>query len=106
MPVLYCNKVVNFSPFLGFFGRGFCVFPLLYKFSMPPGGEVFYGKTFQAASRRTDRLGAVGVISCHGHGGQIRLNLNYGLVSTDRTNFPSYTGLLLFPRSPGPASGL
>ena len=37
------------------------------------------------------RLGADLVISGHGHGGVIRLPFTDGLVSTDRTLFPSYT---------------
>lgn len=37
------------------------------------------------------RLGADLVISGHGHGGLIRLPFTDGLVSTDRTFFPSYT---------------
>ena len=37
------------------------------------------------------RLGADLVISGHGHGGVIRLPFTDGLVSTDRTFFPSYT---------------
>ena len=36
-------------------------------------------------------LGADLVISGHGHGGVIRLPFTDGLVSTDRTFFPSYT---------------
>ena len=37
------------------------------------------------------RLGADLVISGHGHGGLVRLPFTDGLVSTDRTFFPSYT---------------
>ena len=37
------------------------------------------------------RLGADLVVSGHGHGGLIRLPFTDGLVSTDRTFFPSYT---------------
>lgn len=37
------------------------------------------------------RLGADLVISGHGHGGLVRLPFTDGLVSTDRTLFPSYT---------------
>lgn len=37
------------------------------------------------------RLGADLVVSGHGHGGVIRLPFTDGLVSTDRTFFPSYT---------------
>ena len=37
------------------------------------------------------RLGADLVVSGHGHGGLIRLPFTDGLLSTDRTFFPSYT---------------
>lgn len=37
------------------------------------------------------RLGADLVISGHGHGGLVRLPFTDGLISTDRTLFPSYT---------------
>lgn len=37
------------------------------------------------------RLGADLVVSGHGHGGLVRLPFTDGLVSTDRTLFPSYT---------------
>ena len=37
------------------------------------------------------RLGASLVLSGHGHGGMIRLPFTDGLISTDRTLFPSYT---------------
>lgn len=40
---------------------------------------------------RYSRLGADLVISGHGHGGLVRLPFTDGLVSTDRTFFPSYT---------------
>lgn len=40
---------------------------------------------------RYSQLGADLVISGHGHGGLIRLPFTDGLVSTDRTFFPSYT---------------
>ena len=37
------------------------------------------------------KLGADLVVSGHGHGGLVRLPFTDGLVSTDRTFFPSYT---------------
>lgn len=42
-------------------------------------------------SEQYSRLGADLVVSGHGHGGLIRLPFTDGLVSTDRTFFPSYT---------------
>ena len=41
--------------------------------------------------RQYSLLGADLVISGHGHGGMIRLPFTDGLISTDRTLFPSYT---------------
>ena len=42
-------------------------------------------------SKQYSHLGADLVVSGHGHGGLIRLPFTDGLISTDRTFFPSYT---------------
>ena len=42
-------------------------------------------------AERYSRLGADQVISGHGHGGIIRLPFTDGLISVERTLFPSYT---------------
>lgn len=61
--------------------------------------RAMYGDTFwMLLAHRNDHfpeqyslLGADLVISGHGHGGLVRLPFTDGLVSTDRTFFPSYT---------------
>lgn len=61
--------------------------------------RAMYGDTFwMLLAHRNDHfpeqyslLGADLVISGHGHGGLVRLPFTDGLVSTDRTLFPSYT---------------